>query len=609
MCRDTCVTTSVLYYADTSAQSGMSSPPNQTGRGQDSNNRAAPIRIDRKRFNASNHQGPFRPHEKASWPPPEGKHTRFTDVDVDATSRKRSRSQEPTRKGRGGDTHVQRKETEPDTKRAKLHEESSRSHNQETSRLTHSPSPELDELILVSSRSPTPTSPSSPITVENISPPISQAKKDRPLGLFSRAIGSLGLISDNEARSRKSKELQDAQEAATQYQAELIYAQCLLKELQDERNSLKLALQESQQNVPNRELEAAKEQLQELKLELKERREEVLKLHSTCQRIHGKNKELVQTAAKNERRIDGLIAENVSLSGQLKMHRTEIKGKSGPIDVFDHRLDQVSEARVKSGVESLNDSLDNLIMDVIEKGEELATTHADLVLDSPHREYPDSALFRSLAQHHLTSENRGLLLDAILHDNLQSELFDLFFSGDIASTRIDPSGFLQTIFNELTQREPWTVSQRWRGIAATSVFTLFDERHIADSVAQHVDGVITLLAWAFGLSPPEFEGMANMIRSGLLVLHKEAHELSILLRRDIVSVRMSITSLDSLDALVFDPKYVNSVWPEMGTREGDEVVGRYKFGLSKMLDSGQSFCLIKPEVTTAALIRMTANNG
>ncbi|KAJ7471924.1 hypothetical protein FB451DRAFT_1036505 [Mycena latifolia] len=302
--------------------------------------------------------------------------------------------------------------------------------------------------------------------------------------------------------------------------------------------------------------------------------------------------------------------EKGNLNAQLKALRngSKAKGKEEPpIDAFSNRLDQVSEAHIKSGVESINDSLDNLVMDILEKGEQIVGKHADLVRHFSEREHSnDAPLLASLAQHNLTADNRGLLLDATLHDRLHTELHRLFFSREVVSSHIDPEGMFQAVFDELCERESWTIVQRWRAITATSIFTLFVEERFRKSITDHIEGIITLLAWAYGLSPSEFETMSEMIHTRLVALYKEANELSIQVRRDILSVRMSVISVD---APVFDPDFANSVWPEMGATAGDEIVGRYRFGLLKLLENGEFSCLIMPEVATMALIRETSKNG
>lgn len=99
--------------------------------------------------------------------------------------------------------------------------------------------------------------------------------------------------------------------------------------------------------------------------------------------------------------------------------------------------------------------------------------------------------------------------------------------------------------------------------------------------------------------------MSDMIQSRLRALHKEANDLSVLVRRDVLSVRMSVTTVI---APTFDPDCANSVWPEMGATAGDAVVGRYKFGLIKLMEDGEFSFLAKPEVATTALIRETSKN-
>ncbi|KAJ6515202.1 hypothetical protein C8R47DRAFT_961309 [Mycena vitilis] len=364
------------------------------------------------------------------------------------------------------------------------------------------------------------------------------------------------------------------------------------------------------------ELEVVRESAKHYKQQLEESQDEITNLESYNQRLDSENQDLRSAnqdlISKNRRfsqrvsdvdqRVAALAKENGTLDAQLKALRQGSKAKhtEPPIDAFSHRLDQVSEASVKSGVDSLNDTLDNLVMDIIEKGEQVVqkNTHPVFHCPEPERSTP---LLHALAQSNLTSDNRGLLLDAMLHDHLHTELYELLFSGDVASNRVDPQGVFQSVFDELIRNaEPWTVVQRWRAMTATSIFALCREVTFADSLNKQVDSIVVLLAWAHGLPRENFEDMSGGIHSGLLALYSEANELGILVRRDILSVRMSIVSANMP---IFDPTYANSVWPEMGAAAGDEVVGQYKFGLIKLGEGGDCTWMVRPAVATMALIR------
>jgi hypothetical protein len=53
----------------------------------------------------------------------------------------------------------------------------------------------------------------------------------------------------------------------------------------------------------------------------------------------------------------------------------------------------------------------------------------------------------------------------------------------------------------------------------------------------------------------------------------------------------------------FNPHDADSVWPEMGVKAGDNVLGDYSFGLVKRMKTGESILSTLPKVFTAALIR------
>lgn len=83
---------------------------------------------------------------------------------------------------------------------------------------------------------------------------------------------------------------------------------------------------------------------------------------------------------------------------------------------------------------------------------------------------------------------------------------------------------------------------------------------------------------------------------------RDAHHLSLVVKRDILSVRMSVT-LGGRLGRPFDPQAEESVWPEMGAKAGDPVIGHYSLGLQKCTANGEIIPLVRPRVITSALLR------
>jgi uncharacterized protein YqgV (UPF0045/DUF77 family) len=78
------------------------------------------------------------------------------------------------------------------------------------------------------------------------------------------------------------------------------------------------------------------------------------------------------------------------------------------LDPFDNKLDQVSEVFVKSAVESLNDSLDNFVMALLEEAEELTNRNSDSRVTLPVRVGEmTSKLLVALAKHSNVEESLG----------------------------------------------------------------------------------------------------------------------------------------------------------------------------------------------------------
>ena len=80
-----------------------------------------------------------------------------------------------------------------------------------------------------------------------------------------------------------------------------------------------------------------------------------------------------------------------------------------------------------------------------------------------------------------------------------------------------------------------------------------------------------------------------------------AHELSVIVKRDVLAVRMSVTMAATA---VFDPRTTEALWEEMGLAKGDTVIGTYTLGLSKLRSGDPSeIVMLRPKAVTSALLR------
>jgi len=110
------------------------------------------------------------------------------------------------------------------------------------------------------------------------------------------------------------------------------------------------------------------------------------------------------------------------------------------------------------------------------------------------------------------------------------------------------------------------------------------------------------IAWAYGLPDARIQPIFAYLHKELTVIFRDAHELSLVVKRDILSVRMSVAVYKQLDC-AFDPHAGECVWPEMRAKPGDIVIGHYGLGLEKRAEAGEVSYLTMPRVTTTALLR------
>lgn len=121
-------------------------------------------------------------------------------------------------------------------------------------------------------------------------------------------------------------------------------------------------------------------------------------------------------------------------------------------------------------------------------------------------------------------------------------------------------------------------------------------------VISKVRDIVTILAWAYNMPMSTFHSLSDGLRKCVAAVYESAHELSIILKRDILSVRMSVV-LGPHPGSSFDSSGAHRVWPEMEGRDVDNVIGYFALGLTRTTPGGDMSYLTMPTVTTESLIR------
>ncbi|KAJ7641483.1 hypothetical protein FB45DRAFT_738189 [Roridomyces roridus] len=413
---------------------------------------------------------------------------------------------------------------------------------------------------------------------------------------FSAGVNVLKKIVPGFPENANADEKQDFLEAVVQQRAEMKYLQEQLEKEREKVGSLKRRAEAAEERVHRREqaflaqsssLEEANEDIDRLFKEMGEMRE-----------LRG----------RYETRIQSLVEERGNLNKRLKSMQDNRAAQSKiSLDPFKDQVDQVSEAAVKSGVESLNDSIDTFIMTLLDEAESVAARHSSSTLPSAVQNHEETdKLISALSQYSRSEEKRGFLLDANLHHGLVSELDKLFFSGDVLPSVMERR-LANALLKDMSKHESWSVVQRWRALTATSGAN-FLGKVIPGSITTYAKSIVILLAWAYRQPLATFEPLGPTAEKRLQGLYDEAARLSLTVRRDILSVRMSIVAPIKTDDGYppFDTRSAHTPWPDMGTETGDEVIGLYRFGLRKEAERAAPAFIVRPEVTTAVLLRFVA---
>lgn len=113
-----------------------------------------------------------------------------------------------------------------------------------------------------------------------------------------------------------------------------------------------------------------------------------------------------------------------------------------------------------------------------------------------------------------------------------------------------------------------------------------------------------LVALAYRLPVAEFDipHVSRLLREGLIIIYREAHELSLMIKRDILSSHLTVTLYPRLYH-TFEKERGEQIWPGMRLRVDDTVLGFYGLGLQKRTMDKGLFYLTLPKVFTTALLR------
>ncbi|KZP34681.1 hypothetical protein FIBSPDRAFT_846797 [Athelia psychrophila] len=277
------------------------------------------------------------------------------------------------------------------------------------------------------------------------------------------------------------------------------------------------------------------------------------------------------------------------------------------LDSFQDVADQVSEDYVSftgyPSVERLNDAIDNMVLEALEQACEVLSAQGDFSAHFAVKPPPsDTLLFASLAKRSLTEEDRGFLLDACLHSLVVLSIYDMFFQSTISTIAVDDEvEILDKVFSKITAAEPWAICQRWRAMAASATARMFEPADL-EGQAHHIEEQVSRsIAWAYGQHATTFHPIRAKLLQNITAVMHDAHELSLVLKRDILSVRV-MAALRHRGG-PYDPQFEDSVWPEMGAQAGDRVIGVYGLGLQKVTPAGDNVAVVKPKVITSALLR------
>jgi hypothetical protein len=112
--------------------------------------------------------------------------------------------------------------------------------------------------------------------------------------------------------------------------------------------------------------------------------------------------------------------------------------------------------------------------------------------------------------------------------------------------------------------------------------------------------IVEILCHVHNLATLSAMSLHAWVQQHLSSIFSQAHDLSLKIKRDILSVSMRVVIAEEER---FDPLQHAPGWEGMGTKAGDRIFGKYSLGLHKVTEHGMRTIPAKPAVITAALLR------
>jgi hypothetical protein len=271
----------------------------------------------------------------------------------------------------------------------------------------------------------------------------------------------------------------------------------------------------------------------------------------------------------------------------------------------------------------LNGAIDDFAADFTEKIFDAPTNISTLV---EARKSSGNAILTTSSYLRLDDdENRGYLIEALVHKHIVDRLHHLFFEdlvavnnklsetiGDMYQTVVLKEGkptyrhSVNMCILQIPFVETWKVAQRWRAITSNVIDCQMKSSTIDTHIAKTAETIAKDMSLAAGRLLSALPSLEEDIRKALPAIYAEARKVASSARRDHVSSQLRISITPSKQEMsIIDTSRVEIQWAGIVAPEkNDRVLGTFSFGLQKLEETGSPTVLLRPKVITAGLERL-----
>ncbi|KAH9475158.1 hypothetical protein JR316_0012269 [Psilocybe cubensis] len=327
--------------------------------------------------------------------------------------------------------------------------------------------------------------------------------------------------------------------------------------------------------------------------------------------------------SKSSKVMDETITSKDAISGQQDYTGVVENLQLNP---FQFMADQISVANVKAQVEDLNNTIDNMIMSILDcikpkpmkrvtgQNYRASITETKFSVISKGQNNALVALYDAMVEYSRNESSKGRILDWIMHEKICSLLYTAYFEGkNFWGTNKEHNKHNEELYFYIKKNEP-TLARKWQSMTADAEFgiTKGDAKNVPQEISSAFKGIIVSAycqgTTTHGIQYHDAVKVVDIHTQLIQEITDRARNLSLRIQRDMLFSQVKLLYFSPRTKRDTCRKYQismrNAAYPDVKSKGSDSVLGTIRFGLNLDIDeNGKRKKLLIPLVITESDVK------